>query len=194
MMGLRDFRAFVAQLPDDAVTVFAEALNVLKIASADTTEFLHRELMSIAGWRGYTQQKARDTRMNDIDDDSLHQLLAMRMVYDIALHRKYDAPEFLHYWMQGVFCIDVRSELLLRALESKTPGIAMAGFAGFFGFPIEYIPFGQQEGQARRPVLLKPAFRIRETLSGASPDQRRLPHRIHSHLRFRLRFQPHFDA
>jgi uncharacterized protein YbcC (UPF0753/DUF2309 family) len=225
MMGLRDFRAFVARLPDEAITVIADALNILQISSADTTEFLHRELMSIAGWSGYTQRKVRDNHMDGKDDDSLHQLLAIRIVYDVALHRKYDAPELRHYWIptgisektpssrsssyiprflwqlaaenayqrqllahlvttppprtmptarpevQAVFCIDVRSELLRRALEAEDPGIATVGFAGFFGFAIEYVPFGRQEGQAQCPVLLKPGFRIRETLRGASPDQ-----------------------
>ena len=225
MMGLNGFRAFVARLPEDAFTVIAEALDVLQIASADTTEFLHRELMSIAGWSGYTQQQVRANRMDERDDDSLHQLLAMRLVYDVALYRKYEAPKLRHYrapasaseqtpnvrnfshlprflWqlaaenayqrqllaqlgttspppvapsfrlsLQAVFCIDVRSERLRRALEAEDAGIATVGFAGFFGFPIEYVPFGQQEGLAQCPVLLKPAFRIRETLRGASADQ-----------------------
>lgn len=72
--------------------------------------------------------------------------------------------------VQAVFCIDVRSETLRRALESASPKIETIGFAGFFGLPIEYIPFGQHDGAAQCPVLLTPQFRVRETLRTASPE------------------------
>ncbi|HEX8834847.1 MAG TPA: DUF2309 domain-containing protein, partial [Abditibacteriaceae bacterium] len=69
---------------------------------------------------------------------------------------------------QGVFCIDVRSEVFRRSLEAASPDIETLGFAGFFGFPIEVIPFGARHGSAQCPVLLTPKFRIRESISGAS--------------------------
>ncbi len=72
--------------------------------------------------------------------------------------------------VQAVFCIDVRSEILRRALEAATPQIETVGFAGFFGMPIEYIPFGKHEGTAQCPVLLTPKFRVRETMSHADPQ------------------------
>jgi hypothetical protein len=69
---------------------------------------------------------------------------------------------------QAAFCIDVRSEVYRRALESVDEGIETIGFAGFFGFPIEYVPLGQEKGGAQCPVLLTPAVEIAETLPGAS--------------------------
>ena len=42
------------------------------------------------------------------------------------------------------------------------------GFAGFFGFPIEYVPIGRSTGGAQCPVLLKPAFVVCEEVAGAS--------------------------
>jgi uncharacterized protein YbcC (UPF0753/DUF2309 family) len=68
---------------------------------------------------------------------------------------------------QAVFCIDVRSEVYRRALESVTTRVTTHGFAGFFGFAIEYVPLGQQAGGAQCPVLLTPAHRVRETVRGA---------------------------
>lgn len=72
--------------------------------------------------------------------------------------------------VQAVFCIDVRSEILRRALEAASPKVETIGFAGFFGLPIEYIPFGQHDGPSQCPVLLTPKFRVRETLRKATPE------------------------
>ena len=71
--------------------------------------------------------------------------------------------------VQAVFCIDVRSEVFRRALESVVPGAQTLGFAGFFGFPIEYVPLGSQSGSKQCPVLLTPKFRIREVVRGETP-------------------------
>ena len=73
--------------------------------------------------------------------------------------------------LQAAFCIDVRSEVYRRALEQVAPGSETIGFAGFFGYPIEYIPIGRETGGAHCPVLLTPAFTISEMVNGASADE-----------------------
>lgn len=60
--------------------------------------------------------------------------------------------------LQAAFCIDVRSEVFRRALETLDPGIATLGFAGFFGLPVAHRPHGTDEVAAHLPVLLKPAL------------------------------------
>ncbi|OYU18014.1 MAG: hypothetical protein CFE34_12740 [Rhodobacteraceae bacterium PARR1] len=60
--------------------------------------------------------------------------------------------------LQAAFCIDVRSEVFRRALETLDPGIATLGFAGFFGLPVAHRPHGTDEGAAHLPVLLKPTL------------------------------------
>jgi len=64
--------------------------------------------------------------------------------------------------VQAVFCIDVRSEVFRRALESVAPGIRTSGFAGFFGLPIQYQALDRKRGQAQCPVLLTPQFEVCE--------------------------------
>lgn len=56
--------------------------------------------------------------------------------------------------LQAAFCIDVRSEVFRRALESLDDGIETIGFAGFFGLPLAHRPFGSVAHEAHLPVLL----------------------------------------
>ena len=56
--------------------------------------------------------------------------------------------------MQAVFCIDVRSEIIRRALEQQDIGIETRGFAGFFGMPVAYTPSGTQLQRPQLPGLL----------------------------------------
>jgi len=60
--------------------------------------------------------------------------------------------------LQAAFCIDVRSEVFRRALESQSPGIETIGFAGFFGLPLQHRAHGTEEVQIHLPVLLNPAM------------------------------------
>jgi uncharacterized protein YbcC (UPF0753/DUF2309 family) len=68
--------------------------------------------------------------------------------------------------LQAAFCIDVRSEVFRRALESLDPGIQTLGFAGFFGLATKHRRFASDVDEARLPVLLNPGL---ETRSGG-PD------------------------
>ena len=56
--------------------------------------------------------------------------------------------------LQAAFCIDVRSEVYRRALESVDPRIETIGFAGFFGLGVSHKGFASDIDEARLPVLL----------------------------------------
>ena len=60
--------------------------------------------------------------------------------------------------VQAVFCIDVRSERMRRALEAVAADVATRGFAGFFGLPIAFRPLGACEQRPQLPGLLAPAL------------------------------------
>ena len=216
-MGLTGFRKHVAALPEDAEEAIALALRKLGITEAMAPDFMHRQLMSIRGWAGHVQYLVRENGMAGREDDSLVELLAIRLSYETALLEKFDSPALReaissttstvseqtlvkYLWQlahenawqdqllgkmgsadkpaaparpsaQAVFCIDVRSEVFRRALETASPTVQTMGFAGFFGMAIEYIPFGKHHGSTQCPVLLNPAYRIRETIRGAGPEQ-----------------------
>jgi uncharacterized protein YbcC (UPF0753/DUF2309 family) len=61
--------------------------------------------------------------------------------------------------LQAVFCIDVRSEVFRRALESVNPDIRTLGFAGFFGLTASHRRFASDVEELRLPVLLNPTIR-----------------------------------
>lgn len=191
--GIPAFRRLAEQLPDSAGEVIDWALERLDLPGEITTDFLHRELMTVYGWSAYAA--CRDRTLNS--EPLLPQLLAIRLVYDTALLR----PE--HCWsvqsgqttdsgaraakhvaqlalehafrsrllrklsqppapvelgrksLQAIFCIDVRSEVYRRALESQSTAIETLGFAGFFGMPV------QLADAALCPVLLSPKYTLR---------------------------------
>ncbi|MAZ17076.1 MAG: hypothetical protein CL535_12200 [Ahrensia sp.] len=61
--------------------------------------------------------------------------------------------------VQAAFCIDVRSEVFRRALESQDPTIETVGFAGFFGLPVAHTAHGSDVVENHLPVLLNPALK-----------------------------------
>lgn len=67
--------------------------------------------------------------------------------------------------LQAAFCIDVRSEVLRRHLETHAPDIRTHGAAGFFGVALE---LDEGDGASNRcPVLLRPGLRA-QLLGGAA--------------------------
>lgn len=65
---------------------------------------------------------------------------------------------------QAVFCIDVRSEVFRRNLELVDAEFETIGFAGFFAFPINFIPLAHQKGEAQCPVLIPAGPGIQEEI------------------------------
>lgn len=105
--------------------------------------------------------------------------LLLQQAFERALHREMLSPigpstqsiAIERPQVQAAFCIDVRSEVFRRALERIDPAIETIGFAGFFGFPIEYVPLGATHGGSQCPVLLTPQFVIPESVEGASEEE-----------------------
>ncbi len=70
--------------------------------------------------------------------------------------------------LQAAFCIDVRSEVFRRALESCDPAIETIGFAGFFGLATAHRSFASDVVEKRLPVLLNPGVK---SVSGTEADR-----------------------
>jgi uncharacterized protein len=238
IMGIRHFRATIAGLAADPVAAIAGILHAHGIPPHAFVDYLHRALFDIGGWAAYARYLVWDNGLYGRADDTLVQLLAVRMAWGHALFRERTDAAFQAAWaqemataavlpaddrpgddpdlaidlllheayeagfqrrllgrleahmagavlregpgaggapvhrprVQAAFCIDVRSEVIRRAIETVADDIATIGFAGFFGFPIEYIPIGRSRGGAQCPVLLTPAFTVCEAVHGADAE------------------------
>ncbi|MDE2465579.1 MAG: DUF2309 domain-containing protein [Alphaproteobacteria bacterium] len=234
-MGIANFRKSVAALPQDPVAAIWQVLRDLMIPEAAYEDYLHRALLDIGGWAAYARYRVWISEMEGRSDDTLIQLLAIRVVWGYALYLEHTEPSFRQIWrqkmeraaeltldrehaddpelvinlilqeayehayqrklivafthscppashtpphrrsVQAAFCIDVRSEIYRRALETILPDVGTIGFAGFFGMALNLVPIGQKQGRAQCPVLIKPTITICEAIPGATErEQMRL--------------------
>ncbi|WP_157981059.1 DUF2309 domain-containing protein [Pseudidiomarina insulisalsae] len=92
--------------------------------------------------------------------------LATQLVSQPMLKGKSKAPE-----LQAVFCIDVRSEPMRRALEAQHESIQTFGFAGFFGLPVDY-KISESFIKPQLPGLLAPQYRVTQAKDAEGVAQR----------------------
>jgi uncharacterized protein YbcC (UPF0753/DUF2309 family) len=234
MMGIAGFRDAVADLPDDPVAAIGTVVRELGVPDRAVEDYLHQALFDVGGWAAYARYLVWNSELYGREDDTLVQLLAIRVAWGYALFQEHSRDgRFRESWsrameaagtapldeqlgddpdiaidllmqeayeaayqrrlledlaqntveirtrsaaaaakqVQAAFCIDVRSEIFRRALESVSTDIETLGFAGFFGYPIEYVKIGHVVGGAQCPVLLTPAFVVCEAVRGASADE-----------------------
>jgi hypothetical protein len=125
----------------------------------------------LLGWKRNLLEDPADVSTSAIELD-----LAQRLIWQAALENSFELklrgnirakespterPD-----VQAVFCIDVRSEVFRRALESTVLPVQTIGFAGFFGLPIDHSVPGLGPSQARCPVLLVPPVKTAEYCGG----------------------------
>ena len=221
--GIKGFRKIIAQLPQSAEETIVLGIEKLGIPAEGLERYLHRLMLTIHGWASYGRYQLWEAELRNANDNTLTDLLAIRMAWEIALFEAFSTGVVKDAWatqkrqfvsdklqeqeqhilanelllqyafekayqrnlistlaqpkqkavsnrkqVQAAFCIDVRSEVFRRAFESTSDGVETIGFAGFFGFPIEYVHLGDTEGGAQCPALITPQFTIRETVDGAS--------------------------
>jgi uncharacterized protein YbcC (UPF0753/DUF2309 family) len=148
-----------------AVRLAWELVLWRETSATETPEFRHLG-------RVWQQQQVQVSRLIE-DHGDAHRLTwvwqrAAELAYQESLHRKLrqpvPEPRTKQPVLQAAFCIDVRSEVIRRALETQHSGIQTLGFAGFFGLPLEYQPVGTDLGRPQLPGLLKPAISVSENV------------------------------
>ncbi len=222
MMGLRGTKEAVCSLPESPEDCIARSLGELAVPREAVGDYLHASLLSIGGWAGWARYRLWQAQLGKGNDDTLRDLLAIRIAWDAILLKVRSNGTLVRKWKealaafsvsdalpdaahqvdavlqtafeighqrqlitaiaserntpesiarpdaQAVFCIDVRSETFRRALETVAPSVQTLGFAGFFGIPVEYLPFGSAEAKGHLPILFNPSYRIAEVPAGMS--------------------------
>ncbi len=118
---------------------------------------------------------------NSVFLEKIETELLLQDAYDIAHQSEIESALIAHKIdtterttaAQMVFCIDVRSEVYRRNLEQLDPTIATFGFAGFFGFAIDYVPLGHSEGKNQCPVLIPSSCTVKETFKDETRAKRK---------------------
>eukprot|EP01037_Dinobryon_pediforme_P017261 gene17261-17451_t len=100
-----------------------------------------------------TRDLVIDTILQEAAERSAQRALALTLTESVP--RLMDERPVL----QAAFCIDVRSEIFRRALESMNSHIKTLGFAGFFGMATAHRRFASNVEELRLPALLQPALR-----------------------------------
>ena len=102
LLGLKGFRSFVASLPASADIALPRMLSKLSLPNATTGDYLHSLLLSVFGWSAHVQYRVRENGLNGIPDDSLIQLLAIRLAHDAALATLKSDAGLLVEWTQSL--------------------------------------------------------------------------------------------
>jgi uncharacterized protein YbcC (UPF0753/DUF2309 family) len=115
----------------------------------------------LRAWQGAAERLAEaeaDQRIDWLWQRALEIAYQRRVIHALGAAQPVAEPQPPR--VQAVFCIDVRSEVFRRALETVAPPVQTLGFAGFFGLPIAYAPLGGSEPRPQLPGLLAPALTV----------------------------------
>ena len=84
--GLTGFRKFVASLPDNPHAVIDQAVEMLQMPEERIESLFYRIMLTLPGWAGHLRYKDRELEIRGESGDSLIQLLAILLSYDMALY------------------------------------------------------------------------------------------------------------
>jgi uncharacterized protein YbcC (UPF0753/DUF2309 family) len=168
------FKLWQAELAGKSDSTITDLLSIRLVWDVALFERYHREIGE--QWRRVVAQHAApvspsadqviDAILQEAWERSAQRKLAGTLATP-AVNTGHERPA-----LQAAFCIDVRSEVFRRALESVSPQIQTLGFAGFFGLAVSHRRFASDVHELRLPVLLNPGvFSCSGAPGDASADQ-----------------------
>jgi uncharacterized protein YbcC (UPF0753/DUF2309 family) len=164
------------QLFHDAWRLFHLA-QFLGLTADDIRQLYGKEIQRILGWLNSFPSK----RHGPVWLEALERSYSRGLLFKLSDRKQEKSNSAQNRPLaQVVFCIDARSEGLRRHLEGMG-NYETFGFAGFFGVPICYRPYGSDEEQLLCPALIKPKQVI---LERPQPDHQKEAHRHEIGLRW----------
>ena len=130
----------------------------LELTPAEVGSLSSSDLQRLLEWLDSFPDERHGCVWLEAYEDAYREQLIGRLA---AHQRSRPAQETGRPRAQLIFCIDARSEPFRRHIEAAGP-YETFGYAGFFGAAISYRAFDDEERFALCPVLLKPAYSVRE--------------------------------
>ena len=163
------YKLWQAELAGNYDTIVSDLLAV-RLLWEEAIYLQHRDAIA-DNWAAVLDQHGTNSSADacDIVDEILQEAAERASQRELSetLSAPGIAPNIGRPALQAVFCIDVRSEVFRRALESADRSIQTIGFAGFFGLAVEHRGFASDVAEQRLPVLLNPSV---TSVSGADGD------------------------
>lgn len=98
MMGLAHFKKNVSRLPSDPRAAIARAVSKLGIPDVAIERYLHASLLGIGGWASWARYLRWQAELKGGKDDSLIDLLAIRLVWDVLLFEEKKSAALIARW------------------------------------------------------------------------------------------------
>lgn len=92
LMGAGSYRAFARELPQSARELVATALEALGVAATEREDYLWSLLLDQNGWASWCAYRRWTARLEGHDDDTISDLLAIRLAWEWLLLRIGGAP------------------------------------------------------------------------------------------------------
>ena len=89
IFGLKNFAKQVQALPETPEALILEACEYLKVPSDHLGDYFHHLLLSLGGWSQLARYRMWQAETEGHSDKTLRDLLAIRLVWDIALLNQY---------------------------------------------------------------------------------------------------------
>jgi hypothetical protein len=87
--GLQSFAKRVQSLPENPDVFILQACESLKVPSEHLGDYFHQLLLGLGGWSQLARYRLWQAELNEKSDRTLRDLLAIRLIWDIALLDQY---------------------------------------------------------------------------------------------------------
>lgn len=91
ILGVRNFRNFVSELPDDPESCVQDCLAILGITGTARKQYLWNLALSVAGWSGWTRYQVFEAAKSGEQKTDFVELLAIRAAWDAALFQAFES-------------------------------------------------------------------------------------------------------
>ncbi|WKW12618.1 DUF2309 domain-containing protein [Pseudogemmatithrix spongiicola] len=119
LLGAPDIRDAAGELPDTAEALIAEALDTLALPRAARTTYLTAVLLSVIGWASAAAHRRFEARLRHADDETIVELLAVRLGWELLLYRTATASDLPSRWTQDRRRWQDLAEAVPRAQEPE---------------------------------------------------------------------------